>query len=513
MKNYHDQRGVSPRPSGSRRGDPKPAQVSMREWDILYKNIPLSFIRQHKYVSRISEHFRAGDKRLAHLRFDNSLASLRLWNFLLSEEERLEHWRRDGRKLFGVMKDLGTIPVLIAATDKAIGFYPDGAWWTPCMMELSDHLFNIADEHGIGDDACPVRATFAAFVNQQHFPIPDLCIAAVGSCCDDFSAIMQRIAGLGHKFLWWELPYRKDLQSWYQHLAGSRLPNQERFPAPLLSFTIRQLTLVKKGIEDALSTKLTDKMIRRSIAKANQVRRILRRLRDLSYGSLPVPAAGLELLICEAIGLHFCSDPEESIQVLRSFLETVEQRVHPVRKFNPKGWNNRLSDKLITGLSNGVSQGQGILKGNPYRLTIVNPVADLKMLNLIEEMGGCVAGTEYLFSHAFEHIPENIPPLQALAYMVLSDPMIGSAGYRARRVLEQARKYRAEAVVICRIPGASHCASESRIISDAVRAKLALPVLDITVPSYIDPILPALKTRIRAFFEILETRRLKGNIK
>ena len=491
MKIYHDQRE-------SRRGDPKPAQVSMRKWDILYNRIPRSFIRQHKYISRISEHFRTGDKRLAHLRFDNSLASLRLWNFLLSEEERLEHWRRSGRKLFGVMKDLGTIPVLIAATDKAIGFYPDGAWWTPCMMELNDRLFRIADEHGIGEDACPVRATFAAFVNREHFPIPDLCIAAVGSCCDDFSAIMQRIAGLGHKFLWWELPYRKDLQPWYHHIVGSSLPNQERFPAPLLSFTMKQLALVKRGIEDALDTKLTDKMIRRSIAKANQVRRILRRLRDLSYGSLPVPAAGLELLICEAIGLHFCSDIDESIQVLGAFLETVEQRV---------------------------KAGQGILKGNPYRLTIVNPVADLKMLNLIGEMGGCVAGTEYLFSHAFEHIPEDIPParpddsghsggpLQALAYMVLSDPMIGSAGYRARRVLEQARKYRAEAVVICRIPGASHCASESQIISDAVRAKLALPVLDITVPSYIDPILPALKTRIRAFFEILETRRLKGNIK
>ncbi|MBI5777885.1 MAG: 2-hydroxyacyl-CoA dehydratase [Planctomycetes bacterium] len=455
----------------------------MRKWDVLYNSIPQSFIRQHKYVSKISAHFRAGDKRLAHLRFDNSLASLRLWSFLLSEEERLERWRRAGRKLFGVMKDLGTIPVLIAATDKAIGFYPDGAWWTPCMMELSDRLFKIADEHGIGDDACPVRATFAAFVNQEHFPIPDLCIAAVGSCCDDFSAIMQRIAGLGHKFLWWELPYRKDLQLWYHNIEGGRLPNQERFPESLLSFTVRQLKLVRKGIEDAVHTKITDKMISRSIKKVNRLRGIIRRLRDLSYGSVPVPAPALELLICEAIAIHFCSDLDESIQVLGSFLKTVEQRV---------------------------KTGQGILKGNPYRLTIVNPVADLKMLNLIEELGGCAAGTEYLFSHAFEHIPEDIPPMEALAYMVLSDPMIGSAKYRANRVLEQARKYRAEGVLICRIPGASHCASESQIIAQSVQARMDIPVLDITVPSYIDPILPALKTRIRAFFEILESRRQKG---
>jgi benzoyl-CoA reductase/2-hydroxyglutaryl-CoA dehydratase subunit BcrC/BadD/HgdB len=406
------------------------------------------------------------------LRYDNSLAGLRLWSFLLTEEERLAGWRAAGYKLIGTMKDLGTVPVMVYSSNKAIAFYPDGAWWIPCMMEMSDELFKIADAQGIGEDACPVRATLGAFISKQHFPLPDLCIAGVGSCCDDFSAIMQRIAGLGHRFLWWELPYRKDHKPWYRR-DNVASPN-------LTKFVISQLTRVKQGIESEIGSRITDAMLRQGIKKANRLRRIVRQLRDRAYGIVPVPVAALEMLICEAIALHFCSDAQESIRVLADFLRTVELRV---------------------------KKKQGILPGNPFRLTWVNPVADMRMMNLVEELGGRIAGTEYLFSHALELIPEDMPPLEALAQMVLSDPMIGSAEYRAQLVVAEARRYRAEGVVISRIPGASHCASEGQVIADIVKKELDIPALEITVPSLIDASLPALKNRLQAFFEILAHRR------
>lgn len=471
--------------------DPKPQKISLSEWDKLYTKIPKEILSQYKYIREIpeasksymiklSEYFHTGDKRLVNLKYDNSLASLRLWNFLLSEEERLADWRKAGKKIFGVMKDLGTIPVMVYSSKNGVAFYPDGAWWTPCFKELDDELFQIADREGVGEDACPVRATLGAFINQKHFPIPDLNIAGVGSCCNDFSAIMQRIAGLGHKFLWWELPYRKDLKSWYRHGDFIKLPNGELCPSSLVSFMEQQLLRIKRGIEEETGEQITDEMLAKGIKKANRLRKVVRKLRSLAYGTVPVPATALELLICEMIVIHFCSDSEEAIRVLEHFLETVEKRV---------------KDK------------QGILQGNPFRVTWVNPVADLRMMNLLEELGGRVAGTEYLFSHALDLIPEDEYPIKALAYMVLSDPMIGSAEYRSRRIISEAKMYRAEGVIISRIPGASHCASESNIINDIIKKDLGVPVLDITVPSLIDAGLTNLKTRIQAFFEILESRR------
>ncbi|MFH1230183.1 MAG: 2-hydroxyacyl-CoA dehydratase family protein [Planctomycetota bacterium] len=471
--------------------DPKPQKISLSEWDKLYDKIPQGVLSKYKYIQEIpkvsksyvikmSEYFRTGDKRLVSLKYDNSLAALRLWNFLLTEEERLADWRSAGKKLFGVMKDLGTIPVMVYSSDRCVAFYPDGAWWTPCFKELEDELFQIADREGVGEDACPVRATLGAFINQKHFPIPDLCIAGVGSCCNDFSAIMQRIAGLGHKFLWWELPYRKDLKSWYRHGDFIKLPNSELCPSSLVSFMVQQLTRIESGIEEETGEQVTDEMLSKGIKKANRLRKIVHRLRSLAYGTVPVPAAALELLICEMIVIHFCSDSEEAIRVLEHFLETVEKRV---------------------------KNKQGILSGNPFRVTWVNPVADLRMMNLLEELGGCVAGTEYLFSHALDFIPEDILPMEALAYMVLSDPMIGSAEYRTRRIIAEAREYKAEGVIISRIPGASHCASESYIIRDIIKKELDIPVLDISVPSLIDSTMTSLITRIQAFFEILDSKR------
>ena len=66
-------------------------------------------------------------------------------------------------------------------------------------------------------------------------------------------------------------------------------------------------------------------------------------------------------------------------------------------------------------------------------------------MNLIEECGGRVCGTEYLFCHALDEIPEDLPPMQALARMALADPMVGSAANRAERICRDIRGFGAEA--------------------------------------------------------------------
>ena len=90
-----------------------------------------------------------GDFRLQNLLFDSSPAALRLWNFLLTEEARLFEARQAGKKIVGTMKDLGTVPVMAYSLPDTVAFYPDGAWWIPCVMKLSAGLMSRADTLGI----------------------------------------------------------------------------------------------------------------------------------------------------------------------------------------------------------------------------------------------------------------------------------------------------------------------------------------------------------------------------
>ncbi len=407
-----------------------------------------------------------GDLRLKNLHFDNSPAALRLWSFLLSENDRLDAARRAGKKIIGTLKDLGTVPVIVYSSSRAVAFYPDGAWWIPCLMEMSEGLLRIADAAGFGDEVCPVRAALAAFINRAHFPMPDLLVGAVGACCDDMSCVMQRVADLGIPMLWWELPYRR-----------------EAVTPELIRFVAGEFDRIRRAVGDVVGEVITDDMLAAGIRKANRVRDILARIRDLVYGTSPAPLPALETQICEMLAIHFCSDLEQCISILSDVRETVERRV---------------------------KCGEGVLPQDSCRVVWVNPVADLGVMNLFEEMGGALAGTEYLFRHALLPIPERKAPLEALAEAALKDPMIGTAQYRARLIVEEARKYGAEGVIVSNIPGASHCATEGLVIRQEVQRALGLPVLEIVVPPMADASIGQLATRFEGFFEVIRSRRSHG---
>jgi benzoyl-CoA reductase/2-hydroxyglutaryl-CoA dehydratase subunit BcrC/BadD/HgdB len=182
------------------------------------------------------------------------------------------------------------------------------------------------------------------------------------------------------------------------------------------------------------------------------------------------------MLVAEMLAIHFCSDRAETICVLEDLAAEVRRRV---------------------------SCGAGVLPATAARIYWVNPVADLRVMNLLEDAGGRLCGSEFLFCHALAPIPEDLPPMEALARTALADPMVGSAADRAAYVVGDARRFAAEAVVVSRIPGASHCALEGQVIAQAVRDELGLPVLEIEVPPITDALEPGLWTRLEALVEIV----------
>ncbi len=186
-----------------------PAWIDLDQWDRRYEQLRRGGLAEPAYGGPLRRHVADGDYRLLALRYDNSPAALRLWNFLLTEEARLFAAREGGQRIVGTMKDLGTVPVMAYSLPRTIAFYPDGAWWVPCIMEQGTCDLRLADSLGIDDSFCPVRAMLGAFVSGGHFPRPDLLTCSVGATCDDFSAIAQRLEGLGFAIHWWEIPPRR----------------------------------------------------------------------------------------------------------------------------------------------------------------------------------------------------------------------------------------------------------------------------------------------------------------
>ena len=452
-------------------------RISMEELDLLCERRRSAGAPMPAYAGPLRRHVEEGDRRLLRLQYDASPAALRLWSFLLTEEERLHAARAAGAKIVGAMKDLGTVPVMAYALPNVVAFYPDGAWWTPCVMELSDGLFRIAQSLGFGEAFCPVRAMLGAFVNRAHFPIPDLLTCSVGAVCDDFSAIAQRVASLGHPILWWEMPHRRRPDPGEEAVE---LPGGFSAPASQVALVRSELERVRSALEALAGSPLGDAELTAGVAEANRVRRLLDELRRLVYTAKACPMPALEMLIAEMLAIHFCSDRAESIRVLADILEEVRRRVKANR---------------------------GVLAQDAARVFWVNPVADLRVMNLLEDCGGRLAGTEFLFSHALDWIPEDLPPMEALARMALADPMAGPSADRAARIERDARAFGAEAVLISRIPGASHCALEGAIIARVVREGLAIPVVEIEVPPVADPVMPTLRAQLEALVETVMERR------
>lgn len=454
-----------------------PRQITLDEWDARYAELEAAGLSEPDYGGPLRRHVDDGDFRLPHLLYDNSAASLRLWNFLLTEESRLHQARADDKKILGVMKDLGTVPVMAYSLPNLIAFYPDGAFWIPCVMELSAGLLDIADSLGVDESYCPVRAMLGAFLTEAHFPIPDLSTCSVGATCDDFSVIAQRLNGLGHAILWWEMPHRR------QPLPDEeavRLPGGFVAPAQQVAFVEAELDRVRDAIEMLAERRLDDATLSAGIKIANQVRRRLDELRRLVFTAEVCPLPALEMLIVEMLSIHFCSDRDETLLVLEELLDEVRKRVEA---------------------------GQGVLPRDGARIFWVNPVADLRTMNLLEECGGRICGTEYLFCHALDEIPEDVPPMQALARMALADPMVGPARDRAERICTDLRAFGSEALLISRMPGASHCATEGEVIRDVVRDRFDIPVTEIEVPPVSDAFESTVRTRIEALIEAVKERR------
>lgn len=466
-------------------------RITSDDWEARIRQIPDEYRNRCRFLRNLipggveylfspHEYSCRGDTLLRRLRFDDSPAALRLWAFLFSEKDRLFLAKENGLKIVAAMKDLGQVPVITYAWSDALTFYADELWWAPCFSE-EPHLLDEAARLGAGEDLCYVRAALGAMVTLDYFPKPDLCIAGVGACCDDFSAVMQLIEGLGINVHWWEMAGRFDEKSWSPGEEFGVTPHGGmRYQLSAARFAEGQLRGIAGAMERLTGHAASAADLERSRALFNGLRGRIAELRRLVYSARRPPLPGLEMLLAEFIGIHTCSEPDESLDVLDDLLSTARSRLE--------------SDASPFG-------------DDPLRVYWVTPPTDASLVTQLEDLGACVAGSEYMISHSYLPLAGDRDVFASVAENCMDDLMLGSPHARAAHIAQEARRFGAEGVIVSGIFGASHCPHEEKVLAEVIEREAGIPLLAFDVPYSPGRLNEQVAGRMESFTELLRSRR------
>lgn len=456
-----------------------PRKISLKEWSNQFRMLDESQIRQYKYYNNVewgiylsppATFMVYGARELRKLKYDNSMAALRLWGFTLNESERLFRAHQSGKRIIATMGDLGAVPVITMAFPDCIPFYPDCTWWTPFFNE-STVLLDKASELGTPEASCFVRSTLAAFHKMAYFPKPDVLFASTGASCDDYSCIMQMVEDMGYELNWLEIPYRRAKREYYADEKYITTTHGFEYPERFETYLVDEYKRVWQKMQE-LTRGGEIENLRMSIKKNNRLRRLVNSIRKMVNYADIAPFPGLEMMVIEFGNLYGYADIDEWLDILQMVKTTIADRVR---------------------------RGTGILDSDAIPLAWITPTADPLLLNIVEDLGGRVVATEYVINQALTEIEEDIDPFRALARSFMHASLIGSTEERIRHISQETESGRIAGVIITNMLGCSHCSMETRMIEENLKN---VPVLSIDVPAPLG-ITEQLRTRIAAFIEML----------
>ena len=140
-----------------------------------------------------------------------------------------------------------------------------------------------------------------------------------------------------------------------------------------LRLLVHEYRRVLDRLEALAGRQVSEEELCTGVRKANRVRRLTRRLRELAFRDAVLPA--LEMMVVEFGCLHHYADIDEWPEVLEHLVETCESRV---------------------------ARGETVLDPDALRMVWVSPPADPLFLNYVEDHGARVVGTEYVIGQALE---------------------------------------------------------------------------------------------------------------
>ena len=302
-----------------------PRQITLQEWDGRYAELRASGLRNPVWRSAWPAR-RRRRPRLLKLRFDNSPAALRLWNFLLTEEERLHGPRGRGQE--------------DRRHDEGPGHRPGhGLRFAQRGRLLSRRRLVDAVPDGAQRAAAPDRR----FAGHRRVVLPGAGHAR---------GVRERRAFPHSRPA--DLQRRGDLRRFFRHRpaagglgypdplvgnaaspragtgrSGRALPGGFSAPQSQVEFVEVGAAARPAGAGRTWpGNRSTTKRLAAGIAEANQRPPVCwPSCGTLVFTAEPCPLPALEMLIAEMLAIHFCSDRDETIAVLEELLAEVSRRV------------------------------------------------------------------------------------------------------------------------------------------------------------------------------------------
>jgi benzoyl-CoA reductase/2-hydroxyglutaryl-CoA dehydratase subunit BcrC/BadD/HgdB len=345
----------------------------------------------------------------------------------------------------------------------AVGALP----YDPHMREALHHLVFEEDssittlgvQAGLSQDFCPWNLALvgSAYGDKTVIPI-DLFSITCGCWCESMSKSWYLASQTaGKPFHYFDIPpFKEDLEEW------------------AIDFLISELTLFSNWLGENCGSKVTEDKLATEIRTGNALRSAASQLTALlREDKAPIPALEYYLLM-SAMG-DFLQDPLALLDVYEKVAAKCNERIR-------KGTRLTLVDDPFRVFYSGIE------------------TQALSVFNMIEDFGGALVGCD-TYSPMFESpVSEKGSAFENLAEWIWRSPCNLPTPLRIARTVLQAKRQRADGIIINNVTGCRYPSQTSKLAKDILKSELGVPVLTIETGLPLEN-LEATEFRIRAFIE------------
>ncbi|MCT4605001.1 MAG: double-cubane-cluster-containing anaerobic reductase [Marinisporobacter sp.] len=426
----------------------------MADYRELWKSLNIDLEKHDQLCAVLPEFF--GDIYLSQ---ENRPEGMNYYNFVVSEIhgyriKELAEYREKGGKVFGSFCVFVPDEVVLAGDAVVVGLCGGSDFWVP------------DGEKVLPRNMCPlIKASVGA---------------KVGGTCPYFQSVDMLVGETtcdGKKKAW-------EILEEYTPMHVMDLPQMKREKDKL--HWMDEIKIFKEQVEGLTGNTITKEKLEEGIKLINQKRKVLQRLYNTRKAE-NLPISGKDALLITQIA--FYDDPNRFIEKTTELCEELEARIEREERVFKEG-TKRI---LVT--------------GTPMA------IPNWKMHHLIETSGGAVVceetctGTRYFENLVDENKNTIEEQMRALAdrYLGINCACFTPNEGRIDDIIRLYKEYKAEGVIYYSLPFCHTYALEYKKVKEALE-KEGIPVMMIE-SDYSLQDAGQIKTRLEAFFEMLETSK------
>lgn len=414
--------------------------------------LPLSEI--DAYLSRAPEEYPG----LADLRLDMGLIGIRKMAYLLlTHSERLKKIQAGG---CSIVAKYPANPPDIYYGSGVVPVDPFVASMAQIIFR-ADYSLTSEGRERLSPEACAWQAAGNAAIRRGIFPV-DSYGAYMGPWCTNVPYNGEDLVDVIPHIHFVDQPF-------FPHRRGKEENALKRMIGEIRGFV--------ESMEQLTGQKVSESDLMREIQRHNRLRGKIRQLMDFLLVERP-PLGALDTVMAMLLSDDWMGDPTAAEDVLNTILVEAEDRVR--QGFRAPGVQDDAMRIFFAGIT----------------------TCDMRVYNLIEDLGGTLAGLECVWNIFRRDVAEDEDPYTALAKRDLSIPFAQPMDKRADAVAKLAGEMKADGSIFDTAFGCNYISKTARCVTDAIRREVGIPTV------IIDTDLPgenrqALEEQLEGFLEIV----------